>query len=371
MLKHVSTLSLDTSRRSLRTSGRLSLAWEDGDEVEMLSTGRPPASLATLPRPRDRERESSLPSLSPSSPWSFRVTLSPESEPESDDVEVVSGQNRPQSGVRAIKVYAQCLRPHLSYKTVVVTPHTTSKQVILGLLSRFRMRHRDPNLFYLTMEVTVGGPADRQTILMEDNARPSEMISCNPWGGCKFILQAKQGGLVKVYDHLVKPDSIYKSLIISGETTAGDTVRILRCCYRDGEEGGLHLWEVSSEGLERRLGDEERPLVVMAAWKEEEDRRLLLRPSTDLERGILARGSVMRQTIRRRQRVMDTQAQMEVCAALSLCTLDSDTSSELGSEEGEAMAMSTSSSESSEWTMPTNGYCSIYISGNGTDSFFT
>jgi hypothetical protein len=219
--------------------------------------------------------------------------------------------------------------------------------------------------------VTVGGPADRQTILLEDNARPSEMISCNPWGGCKFILQAKQGGLVKVYDHLVKPDSIYKSLIISGETTAGDTVRILRCCYREGEEGGLHLWEVSSEGLERRLGDEERPLVVMAAWKEEEDRRLLLRPSTDLERGILARGSVMRQTIRRRQRVMDTQAQMEVCAALSLCTLDSDTSSELGSEEGEAMAMSTSSSESSEWTMPTNGYCSIYISGNGTDSFFT
>ena len=370
MLKHVSTLSLDTSRRSLRTSGRLSLAWEDGDEVEMLSTGRPPVSLATLPRPRDKERESSLPSLSPSSPWSFRVTLSPESEPESD-VEVVSGQNRPQSGVKAIKVYAQCLRPHLSYKTVVVTPHTTSKQVILGLLSRFRMRHRDPNLFYLTMEVTVGGPADRQTILLEDNARPSEMISCNPWGGCKFILQAKQGGLVKVYDHLVRPDSIYKSLIISGETTAGDTVRILRCCYREGEEGGLHLWEVA-EGLERRLGDEERPLVLMASWKEEEDRRLLLRPSTFLERG-MARGSVMRQTIRRRQRVMDTQAQMEVCAALSLCTLDSDTASELGSEEGEGRvgeAMSTSSSDSSEWTS-TPGYCSIYISGNGTDSFFT
>ena len=368
MLKHVSTLSLDTSRRSLRTSGRLSLAWEDGDEVEMLSTGRPPASLATLPRPRDKERESSLPSLSPSSPWSFRVTLSPESEPESD-VEVVSGQSRPQSGVRAIKVYAQCLRPHLSYKTVVVTPHTTSKQVILGLLSRFRMRHRDPNLFYLTMEVTVGGPADRQTILLEDNARPSEMISCNPWGGCKFILQAKQGGLVKVFDHLVRPDSIYKSLIISEETTAGDTVRILRCCYREGEEGDLHLWEVSG-AVERRLGDEERPLVVMASWKEEEDRRLLLRPSsTVLERG-MARGSVMRQTIRRRQRlVMDTQAQVEVCAALSLCTLDSD--SELGSEEGNLVgeAMSTSSSDSSEW-MPTNGYCSIYISGNGTDSFF-
>ena len=70
---------------------------------------------------------------------------------------------------------------------------------------------------------------------------------------------------------------------------------------------------------------------------------------------------------------MDSQAQMEVCAALSLCTLDSDTASELGSEEGEGRvgeAMSTSSSDSSEWT-PTPGYCSIYISGNGTDSFFT
>ena len=270
----------------------------------------------------------------------------------------------------SIKVHAQCLRPHLSYKTVVISGDTTSKQVILGLLSRFRMRHRDPNLFYLTMEVTVGGPADRQTILLEDNARPSEMISCNPWGGCKFILQAKQGGLVKVFDHLVRPDSIYKSLIISEETTAGDTVRILRCCYREGEEGDLHLWEVSG-AVERRLGDEERPLVVMASWKEEEDRRLLLRPSsTVLERG-MARGSVMRQTIRRRQRlVMDTQAQVEVCAALSLCTLDSD--SELGSEEGNLVgeAMSTSSSDSSEW-MPTPGYCSIYISGNGTDSFFT
>ena len=364
MLKHVSTLSLDTSRRSLRTSGRLSLAWEDVDELDLRC---PPASMATLPRPR--EKETSLPSLSPSSPWSYRVSVSPESEPESD-VEAVPNQSE-KSGVRAIKVYAQCLRPHLSYKTVVVTPHTTSKQVILGLLSRFRMRHRDPNLFYLTMEVTVDKATSKQTILLEDNARPSEMISCNPWGGCKFILQAKQGGLVKVYDHLVRPDSIYKSLIISGETTVGDTVRILRCCYREGEEGGLHLWEVA-EGLERRLGDEERPLVVMASWKEEEDRRLLLRPSSVLERG-MARGSVMRQTIRRRQRVMDTQAQMEVCAALSLCTLDSDTASELGSEEGEGRvgeAMSTSSSDSSEWT-PTPGYCSIYISGNGTDSFFT
>ena len=348
MLKHCSMLSLDSSRQSLRHSN-LSLAWETSPAK--VAVDNPTRRATNIESPIGRTFDDRSPRLV-----------------EVDDHLVCSPRC---SSDTSIKVHAQCLRPHLSYKTVVISGDTTSKQVILGLLSRFRMRHRDPNLFYLTMEVTVGGPADRQTILLEDNARPSEMISCNPWGGCKFILQAKQGGLVKVYDHLVRPDSIYKSLIISGETTAGDTVRILRCCYREGEEGGLHLWEVA-EGLERRLGDEERPLVLMESWKEEEDRRLLLRPSTFLERG-MARGSVMRQTIRRRQRVMDTQAQMEVCAALSLCTLDSDTASELGSEEGEGRvgeAMSTSSSDSSEWTA-TPGYCSIYISGNGTDSFFT
>ena len=54
-----------------------------------------------------------------------------------------------------IRVYTKCLRPHMTYRTVRITPQTTSKQVITGLLSRFRMKHRDPKLFYLTMEVTV------------------------------------------------------------------------------------------------------------------------------------------------------------------------------------------------------------------------
>ena len=105
-----------------------------------------------------------------------------------------------------IRVYATCLQPDLAYKTVIITPHTTSKQVILGLLSRFRMKHRDPKLFYLTMEVTIHQTF--QTITLEDNSRPAEMISCNPWGGCKFILRSKTGGLVKIYDHHIRPDSV-------------------------------------------------------------------------------------------------------------------------------------------------------------------
>ena len=259
----------------------------------MLSTGRPPVSLATLPRPRDKERESSLPSLSPSSPWSFRVTLSPESEPESD-VEVVSGQNRPQSGVKAIKVYAQCLRPHLCYKTVVVTPHTTSKQVILGLLSRFRMRHRDPNLFYLTMDIVIsrtGGPVSR-TLVLDDDSRPAELTLCNPWGECKFTLQMKKGGLVRIYDSVLMNESKYKSLLISEETTVEDVVKILLHCY------GLESFPLNkfcvyehckTQNYERKLNYEDRPLAVQDSWLDPQQFRLVLRRTPSL---VPRRGSI-------------------------------------------------------------------------------
>ena len=248
MLKHCSMLSLDTSRQSLRQSS-LSLAWE--------------TSPGKASPPRRANNGESPTGRTLNSPTRRVVEL--------DD----HLSSSPRS---SIKVHAQCLRPHLSYKTVVISGQTTSKQVVLGLLSRFRMRHRDPNLYYLTMEVTVG-PEGRQTIILEDNARPVEMISCNPWATPKFILQTKQGGLVKVYDHLVRPDSVYKSLIISEETTVRDTVLILRSCYREDDEGkeaDLRLWEVGG-GADRALGEEERPLKLMEAWTKESSRRFLLR----------------------------------------------------------------------------------------------
>ena len=488
MLKHCSTLSLDTSRRSLRMESRLSLAWapntlEEGEEVRW---GGREGSMATLPRPRERmvcslvegvgldslhhnnwsaREESQLESdnfiskdvvslkdlqsreditsvtkeecppystvtrvKSPPTSSVTRVELPfstsasrvegqfstsvtkvegpylssmkktegpsplPEKRAEGPFLSTVPVSGRLQSSVRAIKVYAQCLRPHLSYKTVVITPHTTSKQVILGLLSRFRMKHRDPNLFHLTMEVRVDRASEEaQTILLEDNARPADMISCNPWAGCKFILQAKQGGLVKVYDSMVRPDSVYKCLIISEETTVGDTISILRSCYRDGEEEGeLHLEEVGG-GEERRLKEGERPLILMAGWGEEKERRFLLRRGGGSFEREMARGSVLRRTVRRRR---GNTEEVLVDALSRLSTEDSeyqttDTASEAGSEEAssdssgrslEQEAMSTSSlhsssssttpSDSSDWIAP-DGYCSIYITGGGANSFFT
>ena len=257
MLKHCSMLSLDSSRQSLRHSN-LSLAWETSPAK--VAVDSPTRRVTNVESPIGRTFDDRSPSR--------RLV----------EVEGHLVCSPRCSSDTSIKVHAQCLRPHLSYKTVVISGDTTSKQVILGLLSRFRMRHRDPNLFYLTMEVTVG-PEGRQTITLEDNTRPVEMISCNPWATPKFILQTKQGGLVKVFDHLVRVDSVYKSLIISEETTVRDTIQILRSCYREDEEGkevDLRLWEVGG-GAERLLGEEEKPLKLMEAWTKESSRKFLLR----------------------------------------------------------------------------------------------
>ena len=53
-----------------------------------------------------------------------------------------------------IKVYAKCLRSDIEYKTISVSSRATCREVVALLLSKYRMKHRDPNLFYLTMEVT-------------------------------------------------------------------------------------------------------------------------------------------------------------------------------------------------------------------------
>ena len=52
-----------------------------------------------------------------------------------------------------MKVYTRCLRPDLEYKTMSVKYTTTCRNVVDQLLNKYRMKHRDPNLFFLTMEV--------------------------------------------------------------------------------------------------------------------------------------------------------------------------------------------------------------------------
>ena len=55
------------------------------------------------------------------------------------------------------------------------------------------------------MDVTVKktGIPIKRTMVLEDEARPAQLRSCNPWGECKFGLQMRKGGLARVYDSVL------------------------------------------------------------------------------------------------------------------------------------------------------------------------
>ncbi|XP_046403556.1 uncharacterized protein LOC124169108 isoform X2 [Ischnura elegans] len=183
-----------------------------------------------------------------------------------------------------IKVYARCLRPDIEYKTLGVTFDTTSRQVVSALLGKYRMRHRDPNLFYLTMEVGVrGGRLGNHTVLvLDEEARPAELQSCHPRGDSRFSLQTRRGGLVKIYDSVLMTGSQYKSILISDRTTVDELIQILLNCYNSKERvEQFSLYEVcKGEEYERKLHPDDSPLQVQMAWQASPRRRIpLLAPS--------------------------------------------------------------------------------------------
>ncbi|KAG6441120.1 uncharacterized protein LOC115443280 isoform X1 [Manduca sexta] len=172
-----------------------------------------------------------------------------------------------------IKVYARRLRPDIEYKTLSVTWGTTAREVVATLLGKFRMRHRDPRLFYLSMEVRVRAAGLRTTLVLDDDARPAALQACHPKGYSKFSLQMRPGGLVKIYDSALMSSSQYKCLLTSERTTADELLAILLHCY-DSTEGveRFSLYEVSpSQEYERKLHPDDLPLLVQRAWPTDSD----------------------------------------------------------------------------------------------------
>ena len=88
-----------------------------------------------------------------------------------------------------IKVFASCLRADIEYKTLSITTSTPASSVIWQLLSKYRMKHRDPKLFFLTLEVVIPNPSrdglTKKTLVLDEDAKPAELRSCQPWGECR------------------------------------------------------------------------------------------------------------------------------------------------------------------------------------------
>ncbi|XP_022238174.1 uncharacterized protein LOC106478480 [Limulus polyphemus] len=201
----------------------------------------------------------------------------------------------PKSPKVVVKVYARVLSVDVEYKTLSIGPQTTSKEVVCMLLNKFRMKHRDPNLYYLAMEVWIRktGLPIRTVMVLDDEAKPGELQACHPRSEirffhstppvCRFLLQMRRGGLVKVYDSCLMTGSLYKSLLISDRTTTEEVIQLLLHCYNSKERPNkFSLFEISSvQKYERKLHQHDYPLLVQQEWPNREQFSFHLRRNSE------------------------------------------------------------------------------------------
>lgn len=161
-----------------------------------------------------------------------------------------------------LKVYTACLRLDIEYKTLAVSWDTTARQIVTQVLRRCKMRHRDPRLFYLSMEVRIRRADARTLLTLDDTARPAMLQACHPTGESKFHLQMKAGGLIRVHTSALQQTSQYKSLLISEQTTSDELLSLLLSCYNSTEPvEDFSLYEVCpDQEYQRKLHPDDLPL---------------------------------------------------------------------------------------------------------------
>ncbi|XP_055852608.1 uncharacterized protein LOC129916601 isoform X1 [Episyrphus balteatus] len=165
-----------------------------------------------------------------------------------------------------IKVFTSCLKIDIEYKTLGIQWDTTSKEVIGQLLRRLKMRHRDPRLFYLSMEVSVRRAGVKTILVLDDDTRPAILQACHPKGESRFCLQLRPGGLIRVHTSALQPTSQYKSLVISDGTSSDELLALLLSCYNSMEPvEQFSIYEVCpGQEYQRKLHPDDLPLRAQA-----------------------------------------------------------------------------------------------------------
>ncbi|KAA0194505.1 hypothetical protein HAZT_HAZT005105, partial [Hyalella azteca] len=175
----------------------------------------------------------------------------------------------------AVRIHLRQLRPDIEYKTIRMDTETTCRQLIEHLLQKLRLKHRDPNLFAVVLEVAVKGPGGapplKKRFLLEDSARPVELQQCRPRGEANFSVTMRRGGVLRVRDSVLTPGSHYKSLLVSYTSSAVEVVRLLLQCNNRTDDPRLFtLHESCSEPYhDRPLDSDDRPLQIQASWPKE------------------------------------------------------------------------------------------------------
>jgi len=122
-----------------------------------------------------------------------------------------------------------------------------------------------------------------------------------------------KGSLVKIYDSEIRPDSVYKSIILSQDSTVDNTISILKNCYHTEGAEDYSLYEYCTDTHNYRLlGGHEKTLEVLDSWGEHSSKEFHLKKRKQdthpLESPIaaqpfnsdLVRSSIFRQSIRKK-----------------------------------------------------------------------
>ncbi|VDO98744.1 unnamed protein product [Soboliphyme baturini] len=135
----------------------------------------------------------------------------------------------PKEDMGTIKVYTSELQPGTDYKTLFVSTNTSADEMIQLVLAKFGRQCRDPNLFYLTMELNTKyeGASVSNSLVLDRDAKPLELQACHPKEMSKFLLHVRPSFQIRVYDHCLHSASNYKSLLISNKTTCLETIRLV------------------------------------------------------------------------------------------------------------------------------------------------
>ncbi|CAL4101929.1 unnamed protein product [Meganyctiphanes norvegica] len=210
-----------------------------------------------------------------------------------------------------VRVWVRCLLQEMEYKTVCITNVTTCRQLVNSLLSKFKMKHRDPNLFFLTMEVTVRktGVPVRTNLTLEDSARPAELLSCHPHGDSRLTLKMRPGGLMRVYDGALVAGSRYKSLLVSEKTTSDELIQLILLCnnIKNNIENYSLLMVHHNDGREHKLHHNDHPLVMMGKWTKSEHARLLIRKNVAHSQAQITQISTLRKINKNELPLRDTK----------------------------------------------------------------
>ena len=152
------------------------------------------------------------------------------------------------------------------------------------LLEKFKMKHRDSNLFYLTMEIVIrkNGIPIRSLIRLNDEACPAQLKACYPNDEIRFLIESKPGGLLRVYDSCLMSGSLYKSLLIDTSTTVNELIQLMLFSYHSKDKASNYSLYVVNKVGSYKLDGNELPLLIQDEWNVENDPIFQLRKTKEV-----------------------------------------------------------------------------------------